>query len=106
METVIDVDLANFFGTIDHKILENMLRMKIKDPKFLRYINRMFKAGVLSHGELNISEEGVAQGSCCSPILANIFAHHVIDKWLEETVDPLMAGKIFGMHNFKFMHMV
>jgi len=94
VETVIDVDLANFFGTIDHKILENMLRMKIKDPKFLRYINRMFKAGVLSHGELNISEEGVAQGSCCSPILANIFAHHVIDKWLEETVDPLMAGKI------------
>jgi len=94
VEIVIDVDLANFFGTIDHKILEDMLRMKIKDPKFLRYINRMFKAGVLSQGELSISEEGVPAGSVCSPILSNIFAHYVIDVWLEETVKSLMVGKI------------
>jgi group II intron reverse transcriptase/maturase len=78
VETVIDVDLANFFGTIDHKILENMLRMKIKDPKFLRYINRMFKAGVLSHGELNISEEGVAQGSLCKALHKPPYAKKVI----------------------------
>ena len=94
VEIVIDVDLANFFGTIDHKILEDMLRMKIKDPKFLRYINRMFRAGVLSQGELSISEEGVPAGSVCSPVLSNIFAHYVIDVWLEETVKPLMVGKI------------
>lgn len=94
VEIVIDVDLANFFGTIDHKILLDMLSMKIKDPKFLRYISRMFKAGVLSQGELSISDEGVVQGSTCSPVLANIFAHYVIDVWLEETVKPLMAGKI------------
>ena len=94
VEVVIDVDLANFFGTIDHKMLGDMLGMKIKDPKFLRYINRMFRAGVLTQGELTISEEGVAQGSCCSCVLSNIFAHYVIDVWLEETVKPLMAGKI------------
>lgn len=94
VEIIIDVDLANFFGTIDHKILEDMLRMKIKDPKFLRYINRMFRAGVLSQGEMSISEEGLPAGSVCSPILSNIFAHYVIDVWLEETVKPLMVGKI------------
>ena len=94
VEIVIDVDLANFFGTIDHKILGDMLGIKIKDPKFLRYINRSFKAGVLTQGELSISDEGVSQGSICSPILSNVFAHYVIDTWLEETVKPLMAGKI------------
>ena len=37
VEVVIDVDLANFFGTIDHQTLKDMLAMKIKDKKFLRY---------------------------------------------------------------------
>ena len=75
VETVIDIDLKNFFGTIDHKILEGFLREKITDERFIRYIIRMFKAGVLSEGDLVIREEGVPQGSICSPILANVFAH-------------------------------
>jgi RNA-directed DNA polymerase len=64
VETIIDVDLSNFFGRIDRGRLEEILQMKIKDKKFLRYVNRMFKAGVLSNGELTVSEEGVVQGSC------------------------------------------
>lgn len=48
IQTVIDIDLKNFFGTIDHEILEDILKEKIKDTKFMRCINRMFKAGVLS----------------------------------------------------------
>jgi len=93
VETIIDIDLKNFFGTIDHKMLEEILRQKVKDTKFMRYINRMFKAGVLSDGELKISEEGVPQGSICSPILANIFAHHAIDLWIEE-IQPYCKGKV------------
>ena len=68
VETIIDVDLANFFGTIDHKILEDMLRMKIKDTKFLRYIKRMFKAGMLAEREMVVSDEGVPQGSLCKAL--------------------------------------
>lgn len=94
VETVIDVDLANFFGSIDHKELEKLLREKIVDQKLMRYIIRMFKAGVLADGELRISAEGVAQGSVCSPILANIFAHYVIDEWFEETVKKHCAGRV------------
>ena len=90
VETVIDIDLANYFGSINHK----MLRIKIKDEKLMRYIIRMFKAGILADGELTVSEEGVAQGSCCSPILANIFAHYVIDEWVAREVKPRCAGKI------------
>jgi RNA-directed DNA polymerase len=94
IQTVIDIDLKNFFGTIDHQMLENILKEKIKDTKFMRYINRMFKAGVLSEGDLKVSEEGVPQGSICSPILANIFAHYAIDLWIKEMVKPHCKGRV------------
>ena len=84
IQTIIDIDLKNFFGTIDHELLEDLLKEKIKDTKFMRYINRMFKAGVLSEGDLKKSDEGVPQGSICSPVLANVFAHYAIDIWIEE----------------------
>jgi RNA-directed DNA polymerase len=94
VETVIDVDLANFFGTANHKIVESILREKIEDQKFMRYVIRMFKAGVLTAGELTVSDEGVPQGSGCSPIMSNILAHEVIDKWFQETVKQHCAGKV------------
>ncbi len=94
IDTVIDMDMANFFGTIDHKILEDFMRMKIKDPKFMRYIIRMFKAGIISEGELRMTEEGVPQGSVCSPIMANIYAHYVLDTWIEEIIQPKCCGQV------------
>lgn len=94
IQTIIDIDLKNFFGTIDHKMLEDLLKEKIGDFTFMRYINRMFKAGVLADGEMSISEEGVPQGSCCSPILSGIFAHYALDVWIEEMVKPHCKRKI------------
>ncbi len=60
----------------------------------MRYISRMLKAGILTEGELSVSDEGVPQGSCCSPVLSNIVAHYVIDEWLEHIVKPLMKGTV------------
>jgi RNA-directed DNA polymerase len=65
VRNVIDLDLSNYFGTIDHDLLMAQLSNKIQDKRFLRYIRRMFKAGVLSNGELTVSDEGVPQGGLC-----------------------------------------
>lgn len=93
-ETVLDLDLKNFFGSIDHKNLNEILSKKIKDKTFLRYIGRMLKAGALSSEGLKISEEGVPQGNICGPVLANIFAHEVIDEWFEGIVKKHCKGKV------------
>ena len=92
--TVIDIDLENFFGTIDHRLLERILREKITDERFMRYIIRMFKSGVLAKGELTVSAEGVPQGNIASPVLANLFAHHVLDQWFEDTVKKHCRGEV------------
>jgi hypothetical protein len=54
----------------------------------------MFKAGVLAEGELTVSNEGLPQGSICSPVLANVFAHYVIDTWFEDTVKRHCKGRV------------
>jgi RNA-directed DNA polymerase len=94
VERVIDIDISSYFDTIDQSRLLEMLSEKVADPRFLRYLARLLKAGVLSQGELRFSEEGVVQGSACSPVLANIFAHYVIDQWFEDTVKRHCAGEV------------
>lgn len=91
---VIDIDLGNFFGTIDHTLLLELLDKRIKDFRFKRYMTRMFKAGILSEGELKMTPEGVPQGSLCSPVLANIYAHHVIDEWICDIIAPYLKGEV------------
>lgn len=94
IQTIIDVDLENFFNTIDHDVLKELLRRKIKEPVFMRYLVRMLKAGVLTKGEFSMSEEGVPQGNITSPILSNIFAHYIIDVWFTDIVPQYCRGKV------------
>lgn len=94
VETVIDVDLSNYFGSISHQKVLEIISKKISDPKVIRYLMRMFKSGVLTAEELTVSDEGVVQGSICSPIIANIFAHEVIDEWMAKTMQSQCAGKV------------
>lgn len=94
VETVIDVDLSNYFGSISHQEAIKIIGKKISDPRLTRYLARMFKSGVLVDGELTMSDEGVVQGSCCSPVIANIVANEVIGKWFEGTVKVCCEGEV------------
>lgn len=86
VETVMDIDLKNFFGTMDHKKLIQLLSVKVKDKTFLRYITRMLKSGIFVDGSVVKTEEGSPQGSVVSPILANIYAHYALDEWINNIV--------------------
>ena len=94
VETVIDIDLSNYFGSISHEEVIKVIGKKISDPRLIRYLIRMFKSGILTDGELTISDEGVTQGSICSPVIANIFAHEVIDEWIEKVVKANCGGEV------------
>jgi RNA-directed DNA polymerase len=94
VKEVIDVDLENFFGTIRHDELLRMLSLKIKDKTFLRYIVRMLKAGIITKEGLKESDVGLPQGSILSPVLANIYAHYVIDLWFKKVVSKHIIGKV------------
>lgn len=93
-EVVIDVDIQDFFGSLDHKKLVEMLEIKVKDKMLIRYIVRMLKSGVLSSEGFRVTEEGSPQGSIVSPILANIYVHYVVDNWFEDVVKKHVKGDV------------
>ena len=49
----------------------------------------------MDHGVLTHPETGVVQGGVISPVLANIFLHHVLDEWFEREVQPRLKGRSF-----------
>jgi group II intron reverse transcriptase/maturase len=79
---IIDADIKSYFDTIDHQWLMEMLAHRIADPRLLRLVRRWLKAGVLEEGEIRATEEGTPQGGLISPLMANLYLHHVLDLWM------------------------
>jgi group II intron reverse transcriptase/maturase len=95
-ERIIDVDLKDYFGLIQHDILLEFLKRKIKDERFIRYVARMLKAGIFKDGRFEVSDEGSPQGNICSPVLSNIYAHYVLDTWLEDVVPAYTRKEVIS----------
>ena len=81
---ILDADLRNFFGTIKFEDLLKFVQRRIADKRILRLIKKWLRAGVLEDGEVEYAEEGAAQGSGASPLLANVYLHYVYDEWVQE----------------------
>ncbi len=89
---VIDADLKSYFDSISHTHLRSFLDLRIKDGVVRRMIDKWLKAGVLEEGTVHRPVAGTPQGGVISPILSNIFLHHVLDKWFEDEVRPRLRG--------------
>lgn len=69
---VVDMDLEKFFDKVNHDILMERIRRKVKDTRILNLIRRYLKAGVMDKGVVVKNEEGTPQGGPLSPLLSNI----------------------------------
>lgn len=90
---ILDLDISNYFGTIDHGRLRCVLDKRVKDGIVRRLIDKWLKAGILENGTITRSREGTPQGGVASPLLANIFLHTVLDVWFHEGMGPWLRGR-------------
>lgn len=71
-EWIVDADLKDFFGSVEHEKLLTLVAQKIADGRVLRLIEAMLKAGSYGKGRLFPTERGTPQGGVVSPLLSNI----------------------------------
>ncbi len=90
---VIDADLKSYFDSISHTHLRSFLDLRIKDGVVRRMIDKWLNAGVLEKGTVHRPVAGAPQGGVVSPILSNIFLHHVLDEWFEKVAKPRLHGQ-------------
>jgi group II intron reverse transcriptase/maturase len=81
---VLDADLRDFFTSLDHGWLEKFLGHRIADKRVLRLIRKWVNAGVIEDGEWTASNGGAPQGASASPLLANVYLHYVLDRWVRQ----------------------
>jgi group II intron reverse transcriptase/maturase len=92
---IVDADVSSFFDSIDRSWLRKYLQVRVKDGSLLCLIGKWLNAGVMDKGVWSHPETGTPQGGVVSPILANIFLHHVLDDWFVKVVRPRMKGRCF-----------
>ena len=83
IDYIVDADIKGFFDHMSHEWTLKFVGYYIKDPNILNLINKFLKAGILEEGEYKASDEGSVQGGNISPVLANIYMHHVLMLWYD-----------------------
>lgn len=71
-EWVVDADLRDFFGSVDHEKLMTLVAQRIADGRVLGLVEGMLKAGCMKEDQCLPSEIGTPQGGVISPLLSNI----------------------------------
>lgn len=71
-EWVVDADLKDFFGSVDHDKLLALLNQRVSDGRVLGLVEAILKAGCVADGKRLPTEQGTPQGGVVSPLLSNI----------------------------------
>lgn len=82
---VIDLDISKFFDEIDHELLMKAVEKMVEEKWAKMYVSRWLKMKIVNKDgeEYDRGGKGTPQGGVISPLLANIFLHYALDKWLE-----------------------
>ena len=68
-----DGDISDFFGSLSHERLIDLVADRVADGKVLSLIRSMLTAGVLVDGVTESVIAGVPQGGVASPLLSNVY---------------------------------
>ena len=90
---IVEADIVSFFDSIDRTKLMEMLRDRIADETLMRLVGKCLNVGILDGERYLEANEGTAQGSSLSPLLGNVYLHHVLDVWYERVVRPRLKGR-------------
>ncbi|PRO71164.1 group II intron reverse transcriptase/maturase, partial [Alteromonas alba] len=70
---VVDMDLSKCFDKLDHTLIIESIKRRVRDGSVLRLISQFLTSGVMVDGHWQQTDTGSPQGGVISPLIANIY---------------------------------